>query len=244
MEEDIFLKSIHPQNCGDSLRVLRKTNKKQNWAYYYEVEFIKYKFKTKAVKSQILKGNVANLNCPNKNRLNSYLGEGPFSSKNEPFLYNRWDKILQRCNSNCKYYNNSLICEEWLNFQNFAIWCKNNSSWNVNNYPLEIDKDILCNIQHLEQKVYSPNTCLLIPGDLNGFLAGDNKFCGVDKRENGKFRAKFCNKTIGTFDTFEEAKLAYAFIKMEKWKKDINKFVLPLFLKDILLKYDFTWNWQ
>ena len=50
-----FVDKIHPQNCGDSLRVLKYIS-----YGYYECEFIKYPFKINACKGNILKGQVDN----------------------------------------------------------------------------------------------------------------------------------------------------------------------------------------
>ena len=50
-----FIEKIFPQNCGDSLKVIRKIK-----AGYYEVEFINVPYKTKATKQHILEGSVDN----------------------------------------------------------------------------------------------------------------------------------------------------------------------------------------
>ena len=60
MEDSIFINTIHPQNCGDSLKILNKTNIKRGSSYLWECEFIKYPFKILAIKGEILRKSVLN----------------------------------------------------------------------------------------------------------------------------------------------------------------------------------------
>ena len=62
--EEFWTNSLHFQNCGDSLKIIRKTNLKKNnkpkESFLYECEFIKYSFKVFATKTEINKGKVNN----------------------------------------------------------------------------------------------------------------------------------------------------------------------------------------
>lgn len=60
MNEEVFINNIWHQNCGDSLKILRKVDKKLGEHYLYECEFIKYPYKILAKKSNILQGQVLN----------------------------------------------------------------------------------------------------------------------------------------------------------------------------------------
>lgn len=62
IEEEEFIGKIFPQNCGDSLKVLRKTNiKKTNGKeYLFEAEFQKYPYKINKPKSDIKLGTCVN----------------------------------------------------------------------------------------------------------------------------------------------------------------------------------------
>ena len=42
MDGEVFINNIWHQNCGDSLKILRKVDKKLGKHYLYECEFIKY----------------------------------------------------------------------------------------------------------------------------------------------------------------------------------------------------------
>lgn len=52
------------QNCGDFLKVLYKTNKKEGEEWLYECEFVNYKYRIIATKRRILKGEVCNYKAP------------------------------------------------------------------------------------------------------------------------------------------------------------------------------------
>lgn len=240
-EEQEFLSGIYPQNCGDSLKVIEKTNEKIGQAYYYKCKFLNYPYKCKATKYHILEGCVQNLNIPIGN-LNTFIGEGIYNSERDKNIYKKWNHLKSRCDKKSNSFNGSNLCEEWKCFQNFAAWYEEQSKWNTNNYKLELDKDILCNIFHLETKIYSPETCLLIPSDLNCFIF-DNVKTGVFVK-NKQIYETYCGKLyLKSYLTFKEAKLVYAKKKYEIWFEEVNKFNLPNDLKETLLKYDFSWSW-
>jgi len=125
--------------------------------------------------------------------------------------YIAWRGILQRC-YDLRYpiYKDAIVCDEWHNFQVFGEWYDNQhkeEGW-------QLDKDLLSG----NDKVYSPETCVFIPIDLNLFLSRDK---GIIVYPVGVYRAgsKYCSQTtclssggrlhLGTFDTLEEADLAY-----------------------------------
>ena len=60
IEIDEFCSKIWLQNCGDSLRVIKKSEEKKNETYLWECEFINYPCKILARKSCILNGQVNN----------------------------------------------------------------------------------------------------------------------------------------------------------------------------------------
>ena len=107
----------------------------------------------------------------NINSYGGYYGVGPYTARLDGVKtqeYVLWMGMLYRCNTSIGY-KDTKVCNEWLNFQNFAKW------YNENKYecklPLEIDKDIL---SYFEKgiKYYSPNSCILIPMQLNRSLSG------------------------------------------------------------------------
>ena len=113
IDDKNFIGHIFPQNCGDSLKVISKSDKKQGNIILYECEFIKYPCKNKLFKekSTILKGLVRNYNIPDK--YGFYFGEGIFETKRnsiEAKIYTILSKIKFRCYRNLgkdinNYYN-------------------------------------------------------------------------------------------------------------------------------------------
>ena len=77
IEQVEFIDKIWPQNCGDDLKIIRKSNKLSNRKYLWECEFIKYPHKCLASKENILSKKVENFNLPwkIKESLISYIQE-------------------------------------------------------------------------------------------------------------------------------------------------------------------------
>ena len=60
MEDKDFIGNIFPQKCGDSLKILKKTNLKTNNRFLFEGEFQKYKYRIIFQKVHAINGNVNN----------------------------------------------------------------------------------------------------------------------------------------------------------------------------------------
>lgn len=134
--------------------------------------------------------------------------------------YGAWVNILKRCNDlNYKKrkptYQNAVCCNEWLYYPNFYEWLHKQSNFKkwLKGYKWGVDKDILIK----GNKVYSPETCCLVPENVNLlFIKSDgsrgNLPIGVTKHGN-KYQAR-CrlmndNKYLGNYNTPEKAFLAY-----------------------------------
>mgnify|MGYP003414669990 FL=1 len=113
-----------------------------------------------------------------------YLGVGKFNSKDA--AYKTWEKMLKRCYDE-KYLNKYVtykgvtVCEEWLNFQNFAEWCQHQNGFGeLDNKGkiFQLDKDILAK----ETKEYSPETCCFVPQEINILFLSANKDVGCYPR--------------------------------------------------------------
>lgn len=141
--------------------------------------------------------------------------------------YKSWGRMLERCYSE-KWHNKHpsylgcLVDERWHDFQVFAEWFEQNYI-----EGFELDKDIL----KKGNKVYSPETCLFIPKYINTLIKTDlvkaNKLPRGIRENNGKFEAR-CNikgisKSIGRFNTSEEASTAYITIKEKEIKRVANE---------------------
>jgi len=97
-----------------------------------------------------------------------YIGEGKYKKSINGIKtksYITWVGMIQRCYSDVHQlkhntYIGCTVCEECKNFQNFALWYKENyPSFEIENSRWELDKDLLVK----ENKIYSPNTCVFIP---------------------------------------------------------------------------------
>lgn len=108
-----------------------------------------------------------------------YLGSGKYMAKADGKVvesYNVWHDMIRRCYSAKSkekfqaYFHICMVSKLWHNYQNFAEW------FNENKYEvdgrLHIDKDIL----YPGNKIYCPDTCLLVPQRINMlFLNKPNK---------------------------------------------------------------------
>lgn len=89
------------------------------------------------------------LKCPFEARIfnKGFIGHGKYSYKSHRLIYSVWCHMLERCYDD-KYkekyptYKDCKVCEEWLNFQNFAKWYEENY-YEIPNEKMCLDKDIL-----------------------------------------------------------------------------------------------------
>lgn len=128
-----------------------------------------------------------------RNKWGGYYGVGPYTSRingEKTKVYKTWIGILDRCYTKPKnkksssYYGKVKVCDEWLNFQNFAEWYTKNYYEIAES--LDIDKDLLSIYYKLKQRVYSPKTCILMPESINRKLNyidvfDYNKFIEINK---------------------------------------------------------------
>lgn len=173
-----------------------------------------------------------------------YIGEGNNLTKIDgkiSKIYLIWYEIIERCYGNKEkypsYYGISTVCEEWHCFHRFADWYENNK------YECEgrlhIDKDIL----FPGNKLYSPNTCLLIPQRINMlFVNKSNKWKlpnGINKTSTCKFTSTYNGCHLGTFNTLDEAYMQYSIKKENTIKRIANEFrsVIPDKVYQALHKY-------
>ncbi len=246
--------SILPTNQGYYIRIL----------HYMSYSEVVYQFchdgliKTSDMKS-IINGEIGHPN--HRNIFGGYgVGNGVYNSKDNPRTYGVWKAMIGRCSSaaqetNKRYrdnYSDCFVCEEWLNFQNFAPWyeyyCeKINFSLN-DELRFEVDKDILVR----GNKVYSPSTCCVVPHNINTCMnyKGQKRNAsdlprGVRFR-NGRYNARFKSGgqgyNLGTVDTVEDAFALYKAAK-ENEIKSMAKYYLSInaILPDV---YNALMNWE
>ena len=131
--------------------------------------------------------------------------------------------MLQRCfdeetKERRPTYIDVVCCKEWLLFETFYEWLheqKNFDKW-FNGNKWALDKDILVK----GNKVYSPETCCLVPNNINQLFVKSNSIRGVlpigITMNNGKFMAQCSNPftkeksvNLGIYQTVEQAFQVY-----------------------------------
>ncbi|CAH9016932.1 putative tRNA nucleotidyltransferase [Vibrio phage 193E37-1] len=129
--------------------------------------------------------------------------------------YRKWKDMLKRCyyQKGFKTYFDCVVCDEWLTFSNFKKWCLiQGLPESLEHYHL--DKDIL----HLNNKIYSPETCVFVKPVINTFVLDSGSArgdlpLGVNlNRSKTKFESYCRNPFIkrkqeylGVFTTSEQA---------------------------------------
>ena len=184
-----------------------------------------------------------------------YIGKGKYNHKDYPYIYRKWSNMLMRCYepytiNKRPTYIDCYVCDEWHSFQNFASWFEENM-YECNNERIELDKDILIK----GNKIYSPNTCLLVPQRINTLIIKCNKSrgefpIGVSWHKTMNKFCAYCTKEskkqihLGYYDTVEDAFTAYKSFKENYIKEvaDEYKDIIPTKLYDALCKYEVDIN--
>lgn len=145
---------------------------------------------------------------------------------NKGKAYKLWVDMLARCFSvefklKRPTYIECTCCNDWLYYSNFKKWF--DAQLYKDGYHL--DKDIIVP----RNKVYSPDTCALVPPYINSLLVYKSKksgdlMRGVSKeKESSIFRASCCinkrNRHLGSFKDELEAHEAYKKAKYEEIRR-------------------------
>lgn len=143
--------------------------------------------------------------------------------------YSVWKNIIYRCydsktQAKTPTYIGCTVCDEWLNYSNFKKWFEDNY---VEGY--QIDKDILS----VNTKKYSPDTCCMVPFEINYLLCNAANIRGEYPigvgfhKASGKYRAYLSVKnrqvSLGYFDSIEHASKAYFIAKARNIEDTANR---------------------
>ena len=151
--------------------------------------------------------------------------------------YSLWSDMLKRCYSKPFHekwptYIGCSVSDNFKYYHLFHAWCQTQAGFGKEGYHL--DKDLLIK----GNKVYSEDTCLFIPKELNALLTKrtlDRGLLPIGVTKNGKGFKAMCKiygkyKSLGTFDTPELAFQAYKTFKeahikelAEKYKDTIDQ---------------------
>lgn len=142
------------------------------------------------------------------------IGSGKYGTwkdhRNSKGTYKAWLNMLQRCyvdvnGKYASYYGIVKVCEEWLDLQNFAEWYESNY-YKIPNERLHIDKDI----KSMGCKLYSPDTCILIPQSINEIIrdnyrkSQDSDLPATIRRCKDGYKVTFKGKNLGIYNTVDE----------------------------------------
>ena len=223
-------------NLSGDFKILKYNDKKN-----VEIQFLNTGFKAVVELGSIRKGEVKDPYSP------SVFGVGVIGAKypvSEGGIHTKdyvlWKSMLQRCYSDRfkkKYptYEGCEVSDNFKSYEYFYEWCHKQVGFGVEGF--ELDKDLLVK----GNKVYSENTCVFIPQEINKVLTKSDKIRGkhpigvhYHKRDKS-FVARVCknkgvSEWLGYFNTETEAYNAYkvakeSFIKEQanNWKDRIDE---------------------
>ena len=135
------------------------------------------------------------------------------------------------------YYKIATVCDEWHCYQTFAEWYENNK-YNVEE-RLHLDKDILIP----GNKIYSPETCILVPQRINLLFMNKSNSQGlpngIRKMKSGSYSVHYSHLKVGNYKTFEEAVNAYCIAKENAIKDIADEYtnIIPTKLYEALMNY-------
>lgn len=174
-----------------------------------------------------------------------YIGDGKYKPMlNKDVIekrYNDWRNMLGRCYSEDEreydVYHCCEVDERWFNYQNFSEWFEENKY--ECNERLQVDKDIL----FPNCKIYSPETCLLVPHRINALFINKKNKRGLPNgihRAGNKYLAQYNHEKLGKYETVEEAFEVYAIKKKENIVKFAEEYknIVPKKVYDALIDYE------
>lgn len=140
-------------------------------------------------------------------------------------IYSRWRNMLKRCYTNSdSAYSGVTVCDSWLVFSNYKRWYDAQAKLEV---PFDVDKDLLQGLS----RVYSPETCLILPKRINNFLAVASKGLpgAYFEATRNKFQA-YCQsldgtrKHLGRYESEMEAHRAWQLYKTTQIEDMVEEF--------------------
>lgn len=218
-----------------------------------EIEFLNTGFSYTVSKGNLIKGLVKDYSLPNLygvgcNTL-GFMGKG-YKDELITKAYKKWQEMLKRC-YNSKFlagntsYIGCTVVDEWKDFKNFMNWYASKIIYEIQ-MSYALDKDIICE----GNKLYSPETCVLVPKEINNFIVKPRHTSvgkelsiphGVHLHKKTQRYQAYCNNPITgkrvslkLFDTLEEAHFAHLQYKGEMAKYLVSKH--GAYLKDSVIK--------
>ena len=221
-------------NSGD-FKVL-----KYNDSYNVEIQFVNTGYRKVVEMKEVRKGEVKDPYSP------SVYGVGVVGTKYPTTIsgrntkeYNLWYNMLRRCHSdNSKKkqptYEGCEVSDNFKSYEYFYEWC--NEQIGFDNKDWQLDKDLLIK----GNKVYSENTCVFIPVEINLLLTKRDASRGehligvcwsnthkafvarVSRNKGKQEHLGFFKTELEAFNAYKIAKEAFVKEQAEKWKSQID----------------------
>ena len=213
---------------------------KYNDAHNVEIQFINTGYCKVAEMKEVRNGGIKDHYAPSVHGVgvlgNKYPSEVNRVKTKE---YTLWTHMLQRCYSNTykkKYptYEGCQVGENFIHYEYFYEWCHKQIGFT--NEGWHLDKDLLIK----GNKVYSENTCVFIPAEINSILVKSDKkrgkhLIGVYWCKKGKaFKAQvsknkgkseylgYFKTELEAFNAYKQAKESFVKEQANEWKGQID----------------------
>jgi hypothetical protein len=222
MKKENMLGEIRNNKCGTPMKIIEYNNRMD-----IKIEFQDdYKVQRNTTYDNFKIGKIKNPYDKTVSDI-GFFGEGKFTTyidSKYAVNYRVWTDMLQRCYSDkhrLKHlaYADCIVCDEWLNFQNFALWYENNY-YEVDNERLHIDKDVL----YKNNTIYAPERCLFVPQRINMIFMKKIKIVDPDlpntiRRCTNGFKSSYNGKALGVYKTLDDAIKAHDTKQIEHIKQ-------------------------
>lgn len=162
----------------------------------------------------------------------AYTGNGKYTPSKYKYVYGVWYNMIFRCYDPSFHkrepsYIGCEVCKQWLNFQNFANFYTQEKHYK---HGWHLEKDIL----QKNNKIYSPETCVFVPPDINKLFVrrklqrGDLPIGVFYEADRNKYKASMHknnkSKFLGRYSTKEEAFYVYKNYKEKHIKTTADKY--------------------
>ena len=214
---------------------------KYNNAKGVEIQFLKTGYEATVELGNIKKGDVKDRYLP------SVYGVGVLGAKYPSTIsgvktkeYTLWKCMLERCYSDSfkkkrQTYEGCEVSNKFKSYEYFYEWCNKQIGFDVSGF--ELDKDLLMK----GNKVYSEDTCVFIPSEINTVLTKSTASRGQHligvcwskthkafKAQVSKSKGKseylgYFKTEIEAFDAYKKAKESFIKEQANKWKGKIDE---------------------
>ena len=232
--KDCVGKICKSKSAGD-FKILKYNNARD-----VEIQFLKTGYRKVAEMKEVRNGGIKDPYAPSVYEVGIVGTKYPISEGGRDTKeYTLWKNMLQRCYSNTykkKYptYESCEVSNKFKSYEYFYEWC--NKQIGFSNQDWHLDKDLLTK----GNKVYSENSCVFIPNEINSLLTKstasrgehligvcwhkkDKSFVAqVNKSKGGREWLGSFNTELEAFNAYKKAKEAFVKEQANKWKGKID----------------------